>query len=305
MKMGVAMLSVASNTLLISVKVFVGIMSGSVSIISEAIHSGIDLVAAIIAFLAVRASGKPADEKHPFGHGKFENISGFIEAILIFVAAVWIFMEAVRKIIHPQPVEHPSLGVAVMFVSAVVNMIVSGMLFKIGKRTDSLALQADGWHLRTDVYTSVGVMGALAVIWLGQRVAPGVRFEWIDPVAAIAVAVLITKAAWDLTRRCVRDLLDVSLSSDEEKWIRSYVRDSFPQVKGIHGIRSRKAGSNRFFEFHMVVDGTETVTASHRISETIEQAVERQFPGSDVVVHIEPCDHICSGDCANNCFRPE
>ena len=162
-KKRVALLSVLSNSTLVVLKLAVGLAIGSVSVISEAIHSGVDLVAAAIAYYSVRTSGIPADREHPYGHGKIENISGTVEALLIFIAAVWIFYEAIQKIVRPAPLEMAFWGVAVMFLSAVINTIVSRKLFRVGKETDSVALIADGWHLRTDVYTSAGVMLGLAV----------------------------------------------------------------------------------------------------------------------------------------------
>lgn len=146
------MLSVASNAFLVVFKVIVGVIIGSVSIISEAIHSFIDLLASVMAVFSVKTSGVPADTDHPFGHGKIENISGFVEALLIFVAAVWIIFEALKKLIDPHEITYAGLGVAVMFVSAVMNYFVSRKLFQVGKEADSLALEADAWHLRTDVY---------------------------------------------------------------------------------------------------------------------------------------------------------
>ena len=153
-KSSVALLSVASNTILVLLKLTVGIIIGSVSVISEAIHSSVDLLAAMIALFAVRTSGKPADAEHPFGHGKVENMSGTVEALLIFLAAGWIIFEAVKKLKNPEPLEEVGWGVAVMIVASAANILVSRALFKVGKETDSVALQADAWHLRTDVYTS-------------------------------------------------------------------------------------------------------------------------------------------------------
>ena len=157
-KSRVAALSVISNTVLVLFKAIVGILIGSVSVLSEAIHSGMDLVAALIAFFAVRIAGMAADEDHPFGHTKVENISAAIEALLIFAAAVWIISEAIQRLINPRPIETVGWGVGIMLISTIANLIVSRLLFKVGKETDSAALLADGWHLRTDVYTSVGVM---------------------------------------------------------------------------------------------------------------------------------------------------
>ena len=215
-KVAVALLSVISNTVLVLLKIIVGILIGSVSVISEAIHSGVDLLAAVIALFAVRTSGKTPDEGHPFGHGKVENLSGSIEAVLIFLAAGWIIFEAVKKIVTPRAIETPGLGVLVMFLSAAVNLWVSGRLFKVGKETDSVALLADAWHLRTDVYTSLGVMAGLGLILTGEWLFPGVHFDWIDPVAAIALALLILRAAYALTLKATRDLLDVSLPEEEK-----------------------------------------------------------------------------------------
>jgi cation diffusion facilitator family transporter len=163
-KTRVAWLSVASNTALVAAKVVVGLAIGSVSVLSEAIHSGMDLLAAAIALFAVRRSGVPADSDHQFGHGKAESISCLAEALLIFGAAGWIVYEAVDKLIHPRQIELASLGVAVMLLSSLVNWFVSASLFRVGRETDSQALLADAWHLRTDVYTSAGVMVGLSLV---------------------------------------------------------------------------------------------------------------------------------------------
>ena len=214
-KMRAALMSVGTNSLLVVLKLVLGLISGSVSILSEAIHSAVDLLAAAIAFLSVRSSGRPADEKHPFGHGKYEAISGAVEALLIFGAAAWIVIEAVAKLRHPHEPDCLGWGVGLMGLSAALNLGVSAWLMKVGKETDSLALRADAWHLRTDVYTSAGVALGLGVIWLGRHFLPGVNLLWVDPMTAIVVATLIVKAAWDLTAEAVHDLLDSRLSDSE------------------------------------------------------------------------------------------
>jgi cation diffusion facilitator family transporter len=245
-KASVARLSVISNTTLMLLKLAVGLVIESVSVISEAIHSGMDLLAAIIALFAVKISGIPADQHHPFGHGKVENISGTVEALLIFLAAIWIIYEAVKKLLNPQPLEDVGWGVAVMLVSAIVNIIVSRMLFKVGKETDSVALQTDAWHLRTDVYTSAGVMAGLGIIWLGSFLFPGANLDWVDPVAAIFVALLIIKAAYKLTLESARDLVDVSLPLEEEDEISRIIASFTPTIRGFHRLRTRKSGQYRF-----------------------------------------------------------
>lgn len=301
-KTRVAALSVASNTILVVAKVVIGWMIGSVSVISEAIHSGVDLLAALIAFIAVRTSHKPADREHPFGHGKVENVSGTIEALLIFMAAAWIIYQAVEKLIHPRPLEAVDLGVWVMGFSALVNFIVSGVLFRVGRATDSQALLADGWHLRTDVWTSVGVMIGLGLIWAGEKVFTGVHFHWLDPVAAIFVALLIVRAAFKLTLDAGRDLLDWSLSPKEERDIRALILQHAPPVCGFHRLRTRKAGANRFVEFHLLVDGKMSVNVSHDLTNVISAEILARFSGASVTIHIEPCNGICSQICQTGCL---
>jgi cation diffusion facilitator family transporter len=301
-KARVALLSVVSNALLVAAKLIIGILTGSVSIISEAIHSAVDLVAALIAFVSVRASAEPADAQHPFGHGKFENISGAVEALLIFVAAGWIIWEAVHKIIRPQELELVGWGIGVMLVSAVANWLVSRRLFRVGEQTDSVALKADAWHLRTDVYTSVGVMVGLAIVWTVERWFPQADVHWVDPVVALAVALLIIKAAWDLTAESVRDLLDARLPEGEEALIRAHIAALGPAIRGFHGLRTRKAGATRFVQVHVVVDPAMSVHDSHELSDALESAIMEHYPAAHVTVHVEPCVKQCTDRCLAGCL---
>jgi cation diffusion facilitator family transporter len=304
-KIAVAKLSIISNSVLIISKIAIGIIIGSVSIISEAAHSGVDLIAAVIAFVSVRKSGEPADREHPFGHGKFENISGTVEAVLIFIAAVWIIVAAIKRLMHPQQLEAAGWGVGVMLLSCVVNLAVSQKLFKVGERTDSIALKADAWHLRTDVYTSAGVMGGLFLILLGERIMPGTSLSWIDPVAAIGVALLIFHAAWVLTVQSARDLLDVTLPREEKKLIKTLIASKSPDVHGYHKLKTRKAGSARFIEFHMLVDPQMSVGDSHLITDDLTQMISERLPHSTVTIHVEPCDGRCDDECRNSCLLSE
>jgi len=305
-KTSAAILSVASNSLLIILKLVIGLMMGSVAVLSEAIHSGIDLVAAVIALLAVRASGRAPDERHPYGHGKFENVSGTVEALLIFAAAAWIIYEAVQKLLHPQAIELPAWGVGVMLVSALVNIFVSRRLFRVGKETDSVALRADAWHLRTDVYTSAGVMIALLVLWIVDTVSPSTDIRWLDPAVAIAVALMIIKAAWDLTRESARDLLDVSLPGEDVAWIPGFVCGGWPEVRSFHHLQSRKAGSVRFIDFHVVVDDGMSIAAAHALNDEIVVAIKERVPDSRVHIHVEPCEYTCKDVCVSGCsVEPE
>jgi cation diffusion facilitator family transporter len=305
-KTGVALLSVGSNSALIILKVAVGLLIGSVAVLSEAIHSGVDLVASLIALFAVRKSSQAADERHPYGHGKFENVSGTVEAILIFAAAVWIIYSAIRRLMGAGQMEMPAWGVAVMLVSAIVNTLVSRRLFKIGRATDSVALQADGWHLRTDVYTSLGVMVGLLVIWLVGLAWPRVDLYWIDPAVAIVVALMILRAAWNLTRAAARDLLDVSLPDEDVDWIAGFVKERWPAVRSFHRLRTRKAGSTRFIDFHLAVNDSMSVAEAHELGDEIVVAIKEQLPDSRVQIHVEPCSLHCPESCESGCtLEPE
>lgn len=304
-KARVAWLSVGSNTLLVVAKLVVGVLIGSVSVISEAIHSGMDLVAAGIALFAVKTSARPADEDHPWGHAKVENISGAVEALLIFVAAGWIVYEAVQRLTHPSELEGPGWGAAVMLVSAAVNIVVSQMLFKVARDTESVALEADAWHLRTDVWTSLGVMVSLAAIWFGHMFFPQVDLHWLDPASAIVVALLICIAAWELTVKSTKDLLDRSLPPEEEQWIREYLAGLRPSVHGFHRLRTRRSGRTRFVDVHMLVDEDLHVRVAHDIAEQATEAIDEHFPGASVTTHVEPCAGECGDDCLSGCLLRE
>ena len=301
-KISAALLSVISNSTLMTAKIVVGFLIGSVSIISEAIHSGIDLLAAVIALISVKTSSIPADEEHPFGHGKIENISGTVEALLIFIAAIWIIYEAARKLIHPEPLEAVGWGVFVMLVSVVINWGVSENLFRVGWATDSVALQADAWHLRTDVYTSAGVLISLALIGIGRQYRPDLYLDWLDSVAALAVAAIILRAAYNLTVQSAKDLMDVQLPREEAAWIRSLILERRPVIRGFHQMRTRKAGHFRFIEVHIQVDSKMSVDEAHRLTQEISGRIREKYPDSTVTIHVEPCRGDCLEKCLEGCI---
>jgi cation diffusion facilitator family transporter len=291
-KVRVAVLSVASNTTLVVFKLVVGLAIGSVSVISEAIHSGMDLVAAIIALLAVRQAGQPADRDHAFGHGKVESISGAVEALLIFVAAIGIVWKSVAKLRHPDSEFGKGLGwgVAVMLLSSILNFLISRRLMRVGRETQSMALQADALHLSTDVWTSLGVMGGLGLIYVSEAAFPGRHFHWIDPMAAILVAGLIVHAAVKLTIQAVRDLMDEQLPTEETEWTRHFIETCDPRVRGFHHLRTRRSGPTRFIDFHLFVDPGQSVADSHHLAHEISGRIKGYFEGADVTVHVEPYD---------------
>ena len=290
-KQKVAAISIFSNTTLVLLKLIAGILTNSVSIISEAIHSALDLAAAIIAFIAVRISSHPPDSKHRYGHGKFENVSGTIEALLIFVAAIWIMVEAYDKIIHGAHVEAIGVGVAVMAFASIINWLVSALLMKTAKKTDSIALEADAMHLRTDVYTSVGVMLGLVIIAV-------TNIQIIDPIIAIAVALLILKAAYELTVKALLPLLDTALPQAEEDVIVEAIEMIIPEgLVNYHQLRTRKSGSERYVDMHLVVPRYLTIETVHEWCDRIENEIAARLSHVHVLVHAEPCEDEDCGLC--------
>ncbi len=278
-KIRVARLSILSNTFLILIKIAAGIISGSVSIISEAIHSSMDLVAALIAFFSVRVSDNPPDSRHPYGHGKIENISGVIEALLIFVAAGWIIFEAIKKL-SAESIELDSIGLGslVMIVAAVVNTIVSMKLYKVARETNSVALEADALHLKTDVYTSLGVAVGLGLIML-------TGLNWLDPIVAIMVAVFIIFESFRLLSRAFSPLLD-------EAWQPAEVKDLEITLDEMnvhfHELRTRVAGNYRFIDLHIEIPQDVSVGDAHRYCDEIEEELKKRYDNLNITIHVEP-----------------
>ena len=278
-KVKIARLSIASNTFLIILKLTVGIISGSVSVISEAIHSSMDLLAAVIAFFAVRVSDNPPDSKHPYGHGKVENISGVTEAMLIFIAAALIIIEAIKKLSgEPFELEIIWIGALVMLISAAVNSLVSHKLYKVARETKSLALEADALHLKTDVYTSLGVAAGLGLILITD-------IKWLDPVVAILVACLIIYESFTLLRKAFRPLIDSAWNDDEIKILEKKLHRM--KVK-YHDLRTRAAGNYRFIDIHVEIPESESVGDAHRYCDMIEDELSRNYDNLTVTIHVEP-----------------
>lgn len=276
-----AWLSVFSNIFLMTSKFIIGFMIGSISVISEAIHSANDLLASFIALFAVKTSSKPPDKEHPYGHGKIENISGTIEALLIFLAAVLIIKEAIEKILHGGEMPDVGWGIVVMGISALLNFLVSNYLLKVGKETDSVALEADGMHLRTDVYTSLGVfIGLLLIKITGYRI--------IDPIAAILVAILIIKAAYELTSKAFMPLLDTALDNGKMEIVESILKEYSSDYFSYHKLRTRKAGRESHIDLHMLVEPEQSIRKAHDLCDAIEERIKEQIPYSTVLIHVEP-----------------
>lgn len=302
LKKRTARLSIGSNIFLVFIKLGAGLAIGSVSIISEAIHSSLDLVAALIAYISVKKSAEPPDDTHAFGHGKFEDFSGLIEAVLIFVAAALILYEAVRKLLgegNGIDTGILGIGIAIMGISAVLNWFVSSRLMKVAKESESIALESDAWHLRTDVYTSLGVFaGLVAIHFTGLTI--------LDPIFAIGVALIIIRAAYDLVRRSFSDLIDQRLPDEEEERIRKIICEHASEYADFHALRTRRSGPERFIELHLTVPRDATVEQAHDLSDHLESDLKTEFPGASITIHQEPCGMDCEacglkGTCSSFC----
>ena len=283
-----AILSICSNTVLILSKLIVGIITHSISIISEAVHSLTDLFAAFIAYFSVKESANPPDEEHPFGHGKYEDLSGFIEGTLIILAAGIIIYESVEKIIR-NDFNHidTTAGIIVMTLSVFMNIFVSRHLFKVARKTDSLALLADAEHLRTDVITSAGVLLGLVLIKITS-------IQWFDPVVAVLVALVIAKAGFSLCFSAGKNLLDTSLPEKDQKNILKTLETYVPEeIVKISELKTRKAGAEKLIELVIVIPKNKTIEAGHNLCDRIEEDLNKNIENSSVIIHIEPCDCSC------------
>lgn len=278
-----AKLSILSNSSLIILKLFAGIFSGSIGIISEAIHSGSDLLASFVAYFSIAESSKPADNDHQYGHGKYEDFAGLVEGTLIVLAAFYIIYEAVKKILSPA-IEHldVNVGLVVMFISVVANVFVSKYLFKIAKKTDSVALYADGEHLRTDIYSSLAVfLGLLAVKLTGNPI--------YDPIIAIVVALIILSAGYSICESSRKNLLDASLSDEENEQIKAVVEEHYgEEIIALKHMRTRKAGMKKNIEIVLIAKKSLHISDAHNLCDTIEFKIEEKLQNTDVTIHLEP-----------------
>ncbi len=283
-----AALSIASNSVLILVKIGVGLAMGSISVVAEGLHSMLDLMAAIIAFFGIRIASRPPDSEHPFGHGKAESVSAGIEGGLIFLAAAVIVFEAGRRIFAGVSLQLLEVGMGVMLLSAAVNIGVSRYLFRVARRTESVALEADAWHLTTDVYTSLGVLAGLVVVRL-------TGFNLLDPLIAMGVAGLIVKAAWDVTRKSWMGLLDERLPAEEEGIIAAAILEHGREMVGFHQLRTRKSGNVRYIDLHLVLEKEVTLEQAHKLCDHLEGDIKTRLPGSALNIHCEPPDETEGG----------
>jgi cation diffusion facilitator family transporter len=286
-KTGAAGSSVAAALFLTGLKIVVGLATNSLGILAEAAHSGLDLGAALMTLFAVRVSDQPADEKHPFGHARVENLSALFETLLLLITCVWIVWESVRRLfLEREAVEASIWAFLAMAVSIIVDVSRSRMLRRAARKHDSQALEADALHFETDIWSSAVVLLGLSGVWVAQRQSHLAWLESADAVAALGVAVIVIGVSIRLGGRAVRCLLD----GTEPAAVR-HVRDaiqSTPGVMGFHQLRVRTAGPQTFVDVHILADRRASLWEAHALADAVHDAVRAAAPRTDIVVHVEP-----------------
>jgi cation diffusion facilitator family transporter len=276
-------LSIAAAILTVALKTVAYLLTGSVGLLSDALESVINLVAAAAAYFSLLYAAKPVDASHTYGHEKIEYFASGLEGGLILVAAGGIGWYAVERLLHPQPLQPLGAGLAISLLAALINGAVAFVLLRAGRKYGSIVFEADGKHLLTDVWTSGGVVAGLALVaWTDLQV--------LDPIIALLVAVNILWTAVDLMRRSFNGLMDRALPEAEQEQVRSAIRSHLGPNMDYHALRTRQAGTRRFVDFHLLVPGQSSVQEAHALSDRIEQAITAALPGVEITVHIEPIE---------------
>ncbi len=286
-KRSVALISVFAAIGLTAFKIIVGLTTGSLGILAEAAHSGLDLVAALMTLFAVRISGRPADRTHLYGHGKVENLSALFETALLLATCAWILYEAIHRLAsHEVALEVNIWSFLVMGTSIVVDISRSRALSRTARKFRSQALEADALHFSTDIWSSAVVILGLVCVIVGRWV-PSLGFlHHADAVAAIGVALIVVYVSGQLTVRTIQALLDVAPSGLEKNIIATV--ESLPGVSNCHSVRMRYSGPQLFVDIHVLVDGNQSLRDAHKLTDEIEETIQKLVPSADVTVHPEP-----------------
>jgi len=285
-KEGAAKLAIVAVSLLIVMKVAASIVTGSIAIRADAVHSVIDLFGVIIGYTAIRIASRPPDKGHPYGHGKAENIAGVVIAAMIFIAAIIIAYQAIVRLIAGGVVELVTLGIYVTAAAIAINLLVSWYSLKVARTTESIALEATARDLLADVLSSVAVLvGLILVQFTGIAI--------LDPIVALLVSVLIGRTAFFTMRKSFGGLMDIKLPQAEEDEIVAIIKKSGDLIAGFHRVRTRKAGSQRQIDFHLVVSRQLSVERAHQLCDELEEEMEKRLSDASVTIHVEPCDGNC------------
>lgn len=276
-----AWLSIAAALATILLKGWAWWLTGSVGLLSDALESFVNLAGAMMALAMLSLASQPADDNHAHGHGKAEYFSSAFEGLLIFLAAVGIAYTAIERLLNPQPLEAVGIGLGVSVAASIINLITSRILMDVGSRYKSIALEADAHHLMTDVWTSVGVIVGVGLVW-----ASG--WLWLDPVIALLVALNIIWTGWQLLQRSAAGLMDVSIPEADIRAIEGILDRYRRQELEFHALRTRQAGTRAFISFHLLVPGTWSVQQGHDWSERIEADIRQAIPYAHITTHLEP-----------------
>ncbi|MBK9676008.1 MAG: cation transporter [Betaproteobacteria bacterium] len=279
-----AWLSIATSLGTIALKFGAWFLTGSVSLWSDALEALVNLAAGLVALGAITLAHQPADDKHHYGHDKAEYFSSGVEGALILVAAVAIVWSASQRLLSPQPLENLGVGLFVAFLAGAMNFVTARTMLKVAQQHDSITLEADARHLLTDVWTSVGVVGGLLVVMAMPQ------WAILDPLMAVAVAIHILFTGFNLLRRSADGLMDTALPPEEVARAEALIAAELPAGASFHALRTRKAGSRRFLEFHLTVPGALTVAESHLLCDRVEAALEAALPRANVTIHVEPVE---------------
>ncbi len=284
-----AWLSIAAAVVTIGLKSLAYLLTGSVGLLSDAVESLVNLVAAIMALSMLIIAARPADEEHPFGHSKAEYFASGAEGVLIFVAAVSIAVAAVQRILVPQAIEQALAGLVVSGFASAVNLVVARVLLNVGKKENSITLEADAHHLMTDVWTSVAVIVGVGAVVLTD-------WEWLDPIIALLVAANIVRTGVQLVRRSIAGLMDTALPAEEHQQVLKALDKYKEQGVQFHALRTRQAAGRRFVSVHVLVPGRWSTHKGHHLVEDVEKDIRNVLPGVTVFTHLEPVDDPLSFD---------
>jgi cation diffusion facilitator family transporter len=276
-----AWLSIATALATILLKGMAWHLTGSVGLLSDALESFVNLAGALMALAMLSLAATPADENHAYGHGKAEYFSSAFEGFLILLAAVSIAYAAAQRLLSPQPLEAVGIGLAVSVAASLINLATARILLGVGRQYKSITLEADAHHLLTDVWTSVGVIAGVGLVWL-------TGWLWLDPLIALLVAANIVWTGWQLLRRSASGLMDVAMPADERAAIEALLDTYRSQGLDFHALRTRQAGTRAFVTLHVLVPGGWTVQQGHDWSERIEADIRLALPHTHVTTHLEP-----------------
>jgi len=288
-KLRAATFSVGGAFSLALIKLVVAVFSGSMAVLASAVDSLLDILMSGVNFMAIHQAEQPPDQRHPFGHGKFETLATLFQSLVIFGSGGWIIYEAVQRLREGPRLGNLEEGIGVLAFSSLVSWFIARHLRSVAKKTDSSALEADSLHFRMDIFTNLGLMlGLLFIRWFD--------IYWLDSALSILVASYILHEALQLIKRSLTDMLDQELPEEIQSQVHQLICAHDGPLAGYHGLRTRRAGSSKIMDFHLEVCKDMSVAEAHKLVDSLEKKIEREIPGADVIIHIDPCDAVgCPG----------